>query len=80
MYMLPMSTKRHGARITDQKMSPGAFKKVLEKLASEGYSFDIVIHLRAHWAKHGTNKFVTIRYIKCRYICGCLKRIFETCP
>ncbi|KAI3497966.1 hypothetical protein L1887_33624 [Cichorium endivia] len=61
MYPLPMSTKRRGARIAGRKMSNGAFKKVLEKLASEGYNFANAIDLRAHWAKHGTNKFVTIR-------------------
>lgn len=61
MYPLPMSTKRRGARIAGRKMSQGAFKKVLEKLASEGYNFVNAIDLRAHWAKHGTNKFVTIR-------------------
>ncbi|KAL0429655.1 UNVERIFIED_CONTAM: protein BASIC PENTACYSTEINE3 [Sesamum radiatum] len=38
MYPLPMSTKRRGARIAGRKMSIGAFKKVLEKLASEGYN------------------------------------------
>uniref|UniRef100_A0A7N0UJG9 GAGA-binding transcriptional activator n=1 Tax=Kalanchoe fedtschenkoi TaxID=63787 RepID=A0A7N0UJG9_KALFE len=58
---LPMSTKRRGARIAGRKMSLGAFKKVLEKLASEGYDFSKAIDLRTHWAKHGTNKFVTIR-------------------
>ena len=42
-------------------MSLGAFKKVLEKLAGEGYDFSNPIDLRTHWAKHGTNKFVTIR-------------------
>lgn len=61
MYPLPMSTKRRGARIAGRKMSQGAFKKVLEKLASEGYNFGSPIDLRNHWAKHGTNKFVTIR-------------------
>ncbi|KAK1412093.1 hypothetical protein QVD17_33076 [Tagetes erecta] len=61
MYPLPMSTKRRGARIAGRKMSQGAFKKVLERLASEGYNFDNAIDLRGHWAKHGTNKFVTIR-------------------
>lgn len=61
MYPLPMSTKRRGARIAGRKMSQGAFKKVLEKLAAEGYNFANPIDLRAHWAKHGTNKFVTIR-------------------
>ncbi|KAK4772102.1 hypothetical protein SAY86_013877 [Trapa natans] len=61
MYPLPMSTKRRGARIAGRKMSQGAFKKVLEKLAAEGYNFTNAIDLRSHWAKHGTNKFVTIR-------------------
>ncbi|GMH23358.1 hypothetical protein Nepgr_025201 [Nepenthes gracilis] len=61
MYPLPMSTKRRGARIAGRKMSLGAFKKVLEKLASEGYNFSNPIDLRTYWAKHGTNKFVTIR-------------------
>ncbi|KAI3696166.1 hypothetical protein L1987_79176 [Smallanthus sonchifolius] len=61
MYPLPMSTKRRGARIAGRKMSQGAFKKVLEKLASEGYNFANAIDLRSYWAKHGTNKFVTIR-------------------
>lgn len=60
-YPLPMSTKRRGARIAGRKMSQGAFKKVLEKLAAEGYNLSNPIDLRTHWAKHGTNKFVTIR-------------------
>ncbi|KAJ6672725.1 hypothetical protein OIU85_014007 [Salix viminalis] len=58
---LPMSVKRRGARIAGRKMSLGAFKKVLEKLAGEGYDFSSAIDLRTHWAKHGTNKFVTIK-------------------
>ncbi|GFQ02242.1 protein basic pentacysteine3 [Phtheirospermum japonicum] len=61
MYPLPMSTKRRGARIAGRKMSIGAFKKVLEKLTGEGYDFSSPIDLRSYWAKHGTNKFVTIR-------------------
>ncbi|GMJ08167.1 BASIC PENTACYSTEINE1, basic pentacysteine1 [Hibiscus trionum] len=61
MYPLPMSTKRRGARIAGRKMSQGAFKKVLEKLAAENYNFSNPIDLRSHWARHGTNKFVTIR-------------------
>ncbi|XP_075490734.1 protein BASIC PENTACYSTEINE2-like [Primulina tabacum] len=60
-YPLPMSTKRRGARIAGRKMSIGAFKKVLEKLASVGYDFSDPIDLRNYWARHGTNKYVTIR-------------------
>ncbi|CAF2115297.1 unnamed protein product [Brassica napus] len=61
MHPLPMSTKRRGARISGRKMSQGAFKKVLEKLASDGFNFGSPINLKSHWARHGTNKFVTIR-------------------
>lgn len=60
-YPLPMNIKRRGSRIAGRKMSLGAFKKVLEKLASEGYNFSNPIDLKPLWAKHGTNKFVTIR-------------------
>ncbi|KAK8921090.1 Protein Barley B recombinant [Platanthera zijinensis] len=61
MYPLPMSIKRRGARIAGRKMSHGAFKKVLEKLAGDGEDFTSPIDLKLFWAKHGTNKFVTIR-------------------
>ncbi|KAK9027926.1 hypothetical protein V6N11_067747 [Hibiscus sabdariffa] len=61
MYPLPMSTKRRGSRIAGRKMSQGAFKKVLEKLVAENYNFNNPIDLRNYWARHGTNKFVTIR-------------------
>lgn len=60
-YPLPMSTKRRAARIAGRKMSHGAFRKVLEKLTGEGYNLNIPIDLKTFWAKHGTNKFVTIR-------------------
>jgi outer membrane biosynthesis protein TonB len=60
-YPLPMNAKRRGARIAGRKMSQGAFKKVLEKLAGEGYNLANPIDLKTFWAKHGTNKFVVIR-------------------
>jgi hypothetical protein len=60
-YPLPMNTKRRGVRIAGRKMSQGAFKKVLEKLTGEGYNLNNPIDLKTFWAKHGTNKFVTIR-------------------
>lgn len=60
-YPLPMSLKRKGSRIAGRKMSLGAFKKVLEKLAGDGHQLKDSIDLKLFWAKHGTNKFVTIR-------------------
>ncbi|ERN11048.1 protein BASIC PENTACYSTEINE2 [Amborella trichopoda] len=61
MYPLPMSQKRRGARIAGRKMSGGAFIKVLEKVAADGHDLSKQIDLKTHWAKHGTNKFVTIK-------------------
>lgn len=61
MYPLPLSDKRRGARIAGRKMSLGAFRKVLERIAGEGIDLSQPIDLRNFWAKHGTNKFVTIR-------------------
>lgn len=61
MYPLPMSQKKKGTRIAGRKMSQGAFKKVLEKLVGEGYNISNPINLKNFWAKHGTNKFKTIR-------------------
>jgi GAGA binding protein-like family len=61
MYPLPLSDKRRGARIAGRKMSLGAFRKVLERIAGEGIDLSQAIDLRNFWAKHGTNKFVTIR-------------------
>ncbi|CAN8238779.1 unnamed protein product [Cochlearia groenlandica] len=60
-YPLPMSSKKRGARIAGRKMSQGAFRKVLERLSNDGFDFSKPIDLKSHWAKHGTNKFVTIR-------------------
>lgn len=61
LYPLPMNPKRRGARVAGRKMSGGAFKKLLERLGSEGHNLHYPIDLKSHWAKHGTNKFVTIR-------------------
>ncbi|XP_043695671.1 protein BASIC PENTACYSTEINE7 [Telopea speciosissima] len=60
-YPLPMSSSRPGARMAGRKMSNGAYAKLLQKLAAEGNDFSHPIDLKTHWAKHGTNKFVTIK-------------------
>nr|WIL94297.1 BPC1 [Gladiolus x hybridus] len=60
-YPLPANMKRRGARIAGRKMSLGAFKKVLETVVREGRNLSNPIDLKPYWAKHGTNKFVTIR-------------------
>ncbi|XP_010516733.1 PREDICTED: protein BASIC PENTACYSTEINE7 [Camelina sativa] len=60
-YPLPMSTTRPGARLAGRKMSNGAYVKLLARLAGEGYSLSHPVDLKNHWARHGTNKFVTFK-------------------
>ncbi|KAJ8774082.1 hypothetical protein K2173_009513 [Erythroxylum novogranatense] len=60
-YPLPMSSTRPGARMAGRKMSNGAYSKLLLKLAVEGYDLSQSVDLKEHWARHGTNKFVTIK-------------------
>jgi hypothetical protein len=42
-------------------MSAGAFDKLLEKLKLEGVDISYSVDLKDHWAKHGTNRYVTLR-------------------
>lgn len=60
-YPLPMSPSRPGARLAGRKMSIGAYKKLLHRLAAEGHDLSYAVDLKDHWARHGTNKFVTIK-------------------
>ena len=60
-YPLPMSSTRPGARLAGRKMSIGAYGKLLQRLANEGRDLSYAVDLKDHWARHGTNKFVTIR-------------------
>lgn len=60
-YPLPMSPSRPGARISGRKMSHGAYTKLLCRFATEGRDLSQPVDLKDHWAKHGTNKFVTIK-------------------
>lgn len=61
MYPLPtMPNKRH-ARVGGRKMSGSAFTKLLSRLAGEGHDLSNPVDLRNHWAKHGTNRYITIK-------------------
>lgn len=61
MFPLPLNPKKRGSRLAGRKMSAGAFDKLLEKLVSEGVNINLPVDLREHWAKHGTNRYVTLR-------------------
>ncbi|CAK7356034.1 unnamed protein product [Dovyalis caffra] len=58
---LPLSSTRPGVRMAGRKMSNGAYAKLLLKLSADGYDLSHSLDLKDHWARHGTNKFVTIK-------------------
>jgi hypothetical protein len=61
LHPLPMNPKKRGSRVAGRKMSAGAFDKLLEKLKLEGVDISYSVDLKDHWAKHGTNRYVTLR-------------------
>ncbi|KAK4796129.1 hypothetical protein SAY86_028455 [Trapa natans] len=56
----PVPNKKH-ARVGGRKMSGGAFSKLLSRLAAEGHDLTNAVDLKYHWAKHGTNRYITIK-------------------
>ncbi|KAJ6962823.1 hypothetical protein NC652_001455 [Populus alba x Populus x berolinensis] len=60
-HRLPMSSTRPGVRMAGRKMSIGAYVKLLLKLSAEGYNLSHPLDMKNHWARHGINKFVTIK-------------------
>lgn len=61
MYPLPQVANKRYSRVGGRKMSGSAFNKLLNRLASEGYDFSSPLDLKDHWAKHGTNRYSTLK-------------------
>lgn len=61
MHPLPMNPKKRGYRLPGRKMSAGAFQKLAKRLSQEGVDLSQPIDLKNFWAKHGTNRYVTIK-------------------
>lgn len=60
-YPLPqMPNKRH-ARVGGRKMSGSVFTKLLSRLAAEGHDLSMPLDLKNYWARHGTNRYITIK-------------------
>ncbi|XP_061375612.1 protein BASIC PENTACYSTEINE6-like [Gastrolobium bilobum] len=60
-YPLPAVPNKRHARVGGRKMSGSAFNKLLSRLAAEGYDLSNPVDLKDHWAKHGTNRYITIK-------------------
>lgn len=56
----PMPHKRH-ARMSGRKMSRNVFARLLSRLASSGHDLSVPLDLKDYWARHGTNRYITIR-------------------
>lgn len=61
MYPLPAVPNKRHARVGGRKMSGSAFSKLLSRLAAEGHDLSNPVDLKEHWAKHGTNRYITIK-------------------
>lgn len=61
MYPLPVMPNKRHARVGGRKMSGSAFSKLLSRLAAEGHDLSTPLDLKDHWAKHGTNRYITIK-------------------
>ncbi|KAK8945509.1 Barley B recombinant-like protein D [Platanthera guangdongensis] len=61
MYPLPVMPNKRHARVAGRKMSGSAFSKLLSRLAAEGHDLSAPLDLKDHWAKHGTNRYITIK-------------------
>lgn len=61
MYPLPAVPNKRHARVGGRKMSGSAFNKLLSRLAAEGHDLSHPVDLKDHWAKHGTNRYITIK-------------------
>ncbi|KAJ7945652.1 GAGA binding-like protein [Quillaja saponaria] len=61
MYPLPqMPNKRH-SRVGGRKMSGSVFTRLLSRVAAEGHDLSIPLDLKEYWARHGTNRYITIK-------------------
>lgn len=61
MYPLPAVPNKRHARVGGRKMSGSAFSKLLSRLSAEGHDLSSPVDLKEHWAKHGTNRYITIK-------------------
>ncbi|XP_057974540.1 protein BASIC PENTACYSTEINE6 [Malania oleifera] len=60
-YPLPAVPNKRHARVGGRKMSGSAFNKLISRLAAEGHDLSAPVDLKDHWAKHGTNRYITIK-------------------
>lgn len=61
MYPLPQLPNKRHARVGGRKMSGSVFTRLLSRVAAEGRDLSIPLDLKDYWARHGTNRYITIK-------------------
>ncbi|KAK2981892.1 hypothetical protein RJ640_016298 [Escallonia rubra] len=61
MYPLPLVSSKRYSRVGGRKMSGSVFSKLLNRLADEGHDLSMPLDLKDHWAKHGSNRYSTLK-------------------
>ncbi|WVZ22445.1 hypothetical protein V8G54_000989 [Vigna mungo] len=61
MHPLPQLPNKRHARIGGRKMSGSVFTRLLSRLVLEGHDLSIPLDLKEYWARHGTNRYITIK-------------------
>ncbi|XP_077246490.1 barley B recombinant-like protein D [Tasmannia lanceolata] len=61
MHPLPVMPNKRHARVGGRKMSGSVFTRLISRLAAEGHDLTTPLDLKDHWAKHGTNRYITIK-------------------
>ncbi|KAF7834055.1 protein BASIC PENTACYSTEINE4-like [Senna tora] len=61
MYPLPQLPNKRHARVGGRKMSGSVFTRLLSRVAAEGRDLSIPVDLKDYWARHGTNRYITIK-------------------
>lgn len=61
MHPLPQLPNKRHARIGGRKMSGNVFRRLLSRFASEGHDLSRPLDLKDYWARHGTNRYITIK-------------------
>ncbi|KAL6963773.1 GAGA binding protein-like [Sarracenia purpurea var. burkii] len=60
-YPLPQLPNKRHARMGGRKMSGSVFTRLLSRLAADGRDLSMPVDLKNYWAKHGTNRYITIK-------------------
>ncbi|GFP89005.1 protein basic pentacysteine4 [Phtheirospermum japonicum] len=60
-YPLPQIPNKKHVRMGGRKMSGSVFSRLLTRMAAAGHDLSIAVDLKSYWAKHGTNRYITIK-------------------